>query len=411
MLYTSILAALTAATAVGAASDKCSFSTTVKAATAISDLNSCETLDGTIKITGDDLGDIDLSGVQEIKGDINFFNSSSVTSINLNQLKKISGSLAVNAYTQLHSIDFTSLSEVEKLSLISLPSFAILNLNTGVSKAGSIEISDTALSSLQGLTNYDTVKSLNVNNNKNITSIDLALQTVDEDLTLSFNSDDCEVKLNELIWSSNLTIQDVSDFSASNLTAVNGTLNIAYNKFDQFDLKELTNVGGSVLVFANDEMTSFDLSSLKNIGGELRIFNNTELEDMNDTFKKLAKVKGAVNINGAFHNLTMPGSKEVDGDFTVVSTSDEFSCQDFNKLKKNGDIEGHNYKCSAPKKEQSSKSNSSKSSSGSGSSSSDSSDSSSSSSSDSGKKKSGSTKTMAGMTFVFAVVGAVIAMA
>lgn len=410
MLFKSVLAALTAASVV-VAKDDCSFSTTIKAATAVSKLNSCQTLDGTIKVTGDDLGDIDLSSVEEIKGDINFFNSSSATSINFNKLKKISGSVKVNAYTQLHNIDFSSLSQVEKLSLVSLPSFALLNMNTGISKAGTIELSDTALSSLQGLTGYDSVGSLNINNNKNITSIDLSLEKVEQDLTLSFNSDDCEVKLDNLIWASNLTVQDVSDFSASNLTAVNGTLNIAYNKFDEFELKQLTSVGGSLLVFANDEMTSFDVSKLKTVGGELRIFNNTDLEDMNDTFKKLNKVKGAVNINGGFHNLTMPGLKEVDGDFTVVSTSDEFSCKSFQKLKSNGDIEGHNFKCSAPKKKTKSKSGHSSSSSDESDSDSSSSSGSGSSSSSGSKKKNGSAKTMAGMSFVFAMVGAVIALA
>lgn len=409
MLLKSTLAALTAATVMAADSSKCSFSTTIKAATAISDLNACETLDGKIKITGDDLDAIDLSNVQEIKGDINFFNSSSVTSINLNQLKKISGSVAVNAYTQLHNIDFTSLSEAEKLLMVSLPSFALINMNTGLSKAGSIELSDTALSSLQGLVGYSSVDSLNINNNKNISSIDLALENVKQDLTLSFNSDECSVKLDQLEWAANLTVQDVAEFSASNLTAVNGTLTVAYNKFDLFDLKELDTVGGSLLVFANDEMTSFDVLGIKTIGGELRIFNNTELEDMEDTFHKLTKVKGAVNINGAFHNLTMPGLKEVDGDFTVVSTSDEFSCKPFNKLKDNGDIEGHNFKCSAPKKH-ASKSSSSSSSGSSNTDSSDSSESSSSSSSDS-KKKSSASRAFAGMTAVFAMVGAMIAVA
>lgn len=400
------------------AKDSCSFSkTTITAASAVSELNACSTLKGDIQITGDEIASIDLSTVEEISGKINFFNSSSVTDINLNKLDTISGSLNVQALTQLHSIDFSSLSEVEKLSLISLPSFAIINLNTGVSKATSIEVSDTALSSLQGLTNFDTIGTLDINNNKNISSIELAqLKSVSEGLILSFNSDDCEVKLDDLKWASNLTLQDISDVSVGNLTKVNGTFVVAYNSFQQIDFSALKTVGGSLQVFGNDELEEVSFEKLKEIEGEFRIFNNSELTDI--SLKKLETVTGAVNIKGKFDNFTLPSLKEVDGDFTVVSTSDDFSCSSFNKLHKKKKIEGHNYSCSAPKKSKSKSKSSSKSgsdSSESGSSSSSNDDSSSSGSSSSSSSSTSSSKSsdgnvLIGSTMMLAtIVGTVMA--
>lgn len=338
-----------AATLVGASAKDCSFSTTIKAATGISELNACPTVEGTIKVTGDDLGAIDLSLVEKLEADLTFFNSSSATSINFNQLKTISGSLKVDALTQLHDIDFSSLSEAEKLSLISLPSLAVLNLNTGLSSAGEIHVSDTAISSLQGLTNFKSVKVLDINNNKNITLIDLAnLQSASEGLTLSFNSDDTTLKLDNLQWSSNLTIEDVSDVSLGNLTTVNGSLVIAYNSFTSLDFPSLKEVGGAFQFFANEEVEDVAFDKLEEIGGEFRIYNNSQLVDL--SFENLETIKGAVNIKGDFDNFTLPALEQVDGDFLVVSLSEDFSCDDFDKLHKKKNIEGHNYTCSAPKK-------------------------------------------------------------
>lgn len=361
MIFKKALVALGAALSLSTSvlADDCSFSTTIKASASLDQLNSCETLKGKIKITGDEISSVQLNKVKKIDADVNFYNSSSITDINFNNLESISGSLNVQALTQLHSIDFSSLSEAEKLSLISLPSFAIINLNKGISSAGSIQVSDTALSSLQGLTNFDSIETLNINNNKNISSIELdQLDHVKTGLTLSFNGDDCEVKLDNLKWASNLTIQDVADVSVGNLTEVNGTCVIAYNSFENLEISKLKEVGGSLQIFANDELTEVSFNQLKDIGGEFRIYNNSELTDIG--FPKLEEIKGAVNIKGKFDNFTLKGLKEVDGDFTVVSTSEDFSCDDFKKLHKKKKIEGHNFKCSAPsKKSKSSKGGSS----------------------------------------------------
>ena len=206
-------------------------------------------------------------------------------------------------------------------------------MNKGISEVGSLKISDTALSSLEGLTNYKSVGSLDVDNNKNISYIDLStLETVKDSLVLSFNSDECEVKLDELIWASNLTIQDVADFSAGNLTKVNGTFNLAYNTFESIEFKSLKEVGGSLQIFANNDMTELSVNKLTSIGGEFRMYNNTDLEDMEESFAKLKTVEGAVDISGNRLFLsTLPKLKEVDGTFTFDTKSDEFDCTSFKK--------------------------------------------------------------------------------
>lgn len=334
-----------------AASSSCSFSsTTITASASLSQVASCATISGTVEISGNEISSLDLSSVEEIAGTVNIFNSSSITAVNLPDLESITGSLSLDALTQLFSVDFTKLTEVNELTLISLPSLSTLNLNAGIDNATLIELSDTALSTLDGfVSSLSTIGTLNVNNNKNITTIELTnLETVTTGLILSFNSDNCSIDLSQLQWASNFTIQDVGLLTVTNLTAVNGTFNVGYNSFNSVEFEALEEVGGDLQFFANDEVTEIDFPVLATIGGELLYFNNTNLENITDSFHDLEKIKGAVNIAGGFGNFTLPSLELVNGDFNVSSTNDDFSCDDFDKLHKDGKIEGHNYECSSP---------------------------------------------------------------
>ncbi|KAG7195397.1 uncharacterized protein KQ657_003155 [Scheffersomyces spartinae] len=383
--------------AASSSSASCSFLTTITAQASLNALNACPTLDGTIEINGDAIGAVDLGAVESIKGDVTVTNSSSITSLVFSSLANITGSLDIVALTQLSNIDFTSLSLVKQLKLISLPSLATLNLNKGISKASHIEVSDTALSAFPlSITDIDY---LDINNNKNITSLDLPLETVSDTLILSFNNDEAEVKLDNLIWASNLTIQDISSLSASNLTAVNGSFVIAYNLFDEFELDSLKSVGGSLRIINNEELKSLSFKDLTTIGGEFNMVNNSKLSDTEDAFNEINTIRGAVNIAGDFSNFTMDGLKNVAGDFSFESTNDNFSCDAFDQLHDNNDIKGHNYNCSAPTQSSSASSGSSKSTSGSSSKSG-----SSTSGSSSGSSSSSSTKASNG-AFIKGSVG------
>ncbi|PSK38262.1 hypothetical protein C7M61_002821 [Candidozyma pseudohaemuli] len=408
MLLQSLVLALAGfAAAADSSSQKCSYSTTILAASAVSELASCPTLDGTIEITGDAIGNLQLGQVQTVKGDVHIFNSSSITEIDFSGLGNITGSLSFDALTQLHAIQFNQLQKAKELSFISLPSFSSLNLNSGLAEVSSLTLSDTAISSVDKLLEFDNIGLLNINNNKNVTSIDLSgLKTVSQGLTLSFNSDNATVKLENLIWAANLTIQDVGDLSISNLEYVNGTFQLAYNGFDEVSFDNLKDVGSSLQIFANEELTAFSMNNLTEIDGELRIFNNSKLEELQ--LESLETVKGAINIKGDFGNFTLDNLKEVDGDFSVSSDNEDFDCKPFVKLHDNKKIKGHNFNCSSPSSSSaaSSSSGSSKSSGSSGSSGSGSSGSGSSGSSSKGAAAAYVTPGM----ILSSVVGSIIAL-
>lgn len=346
MLLSQLLLAAVAAAASSSA-NACLQSTTLTAATAVLSLNSCATLAGDITIAGDDVAAVDLSAVTLILGAVTFFNSSSMTSITLLSLANITGLLEFLALTQLHNIDFSQLTLAAELSFISLPSLALLNLNSGLANVTSLTLSDTALLSIDSLLQFTEIGLLNVNNNKNITSIDLSgLEAVSEGLTLSFNSDNATVKLENLVHAANLTIQDVQDLSIDSLQYVNGSFILAYNSFDSASFDALTNVGASLQVFANDNLETLSMGNLTEIDGEFHVFNNSLLTDID--LDSLTKVTGAFSMTGDFGNFTLSNLEEVDGDFTLVSTSDDFSCEAFNSLHSKNKIKGHNYNCTSP---------------------------------------------------------------
>ncbi|RLV91724.1 Cell surface GPI-anchored protein ECM33 [Spathaspora sp. JA1] len=332
--------------------DPCSFSTAITEPTGIAELNACATLKGEITISGNAIGPIDLPSVRELAGSLTIVNSPSIVSVSLNSLQNITGSLQIKNATQLHSIDVISLERVKELQFISLPSLSNFNFNPSIKEVEKIVLSDTALFDLSGLTQFKEINYMNLNNNKNITTIDFPnLKTVTDTLILSFNHDDAQVSMNKLIWAANLTIQDVKKFSATNLTAVNGTLGFSYNTYEELKLDKLENVGQSLQIFANDDLDRLSLKKLTEIGGELKMFNNTELENMTYSFPELKRVRGALSITGDFEDLSMPSLERVQGDFKMTSKSEDFKCDKYDELKDKGRIEGHNYQCASGKKE------------------------------------------------------------
>lgn len=335
---------------------QCTKDATITELSGVTRLNECETIDAKITIEGDIGGVLDLSNVKEIKGELSLQNSSAVTNLNFPSLEKISGKLKINQYTQVFNIDFTKLEEIGTLELVSMPSLMGMNLNAGISKLKNLKISDTALYDLQGLLNVTDVDTLDLDNNKNISSIDLPLEQVGKELILSFNNDNCSVKLDSLEECYSLTIQDVEKLSLKKLKAVNQTFQLGFNFFESFTAPELQEVEGSLRIVANEQLTNITFPKLTTVGGELGFSNNTDLQDLGDAFPKLSDIKGAVNIAGDIGKFELPDLKQVAGTFKLESTNSDLDCSkalDKSKVKANDPV------CTAPKKESTSSGSSS----------------------------------------------------
>lgn len=254
----------------------------------------------------------------------------------------ITGSLSLTSLTILSTLDLPVLSTVGSINFVTLPSLTGINLNDGVSKINSLYISDTALESLDGF-QVSSLDTFNVNNNKNLNSIDAKLQNVKTALEVSFNSDEVEVTFDELEWANNITFRDVASISLAKLEKVNASLGFINNSLSEIELSKLTEVGGSLSFVSNDELEELDLNNLTKIGGGFVISNNSKLETI-DGFSSLETVGGAIIFTGSFSNASLPALKRVSGGALIESDGD-LDCDSFNALDKKGAIQGDNYVC------------------------------------------------------------------
>ncbi|VEU24438.1 DEKNAAC105499 [Brettanomyces naardenensis] len=368
----SLNATLTSTTSVAVASG-CSFSKTltVTAQAQLDALASCEAIKGDIYITGD-LGTGSIANVKAIYGDLSIFNATLLASFAADSIGAISGELSLESLTILSQLSFGSLTSVGAINWVTLPALVDTGLNQ-VTDCNSIYISDTQLSSLEGL-NPTNVETYNINNNLNLASIDSEIETVSNALSISHNGDNTEVAFDGLQWANNLTFYSVSSISMPNLQAINQSAGVFESSVESLKFPLVQSVGADLTIENNKDLTDLEFANLTSVGGGFVVVNNTDLKSIG-SLSNLKSVTGAVDVEGDFDNFTLPALKTVRGAFTVVSTGD-FDCSDFEKLSKQGSIQG-DFECKAGSSSSSSSSTKTSSSSSTGSSSSSSSSSSS----------------------------------
>lgn len=425
MQYKSALSllALSASTAFAASktssADPCSIGAkaTATAQTDLDQFASCETITGNLTITGE-LGSAAIANVQKIDGSLIIKNATQLVSFAADSVEEITGSLELTDLTILTTASFGSLEKVDSINMITLP--AISTFNSKLSSADNIYISDTTLETIDGFSVLSKVNSFNVNNNRFLTSMESALETVSDALSFQFNGENATIALDNLIWANNITLSDVASASFNSLQAVNASLGFLNNSLESIQLNNLTSVGQTFTISYNEELSNLEFDELTKIGGGLVVANNTKLLKI-DAFSKLQTIGGALNVIGKFGTLDLSKLKSVRGAADVETTSSNFSCSALKSLQKKGAIQGDKFVCKTGHKSSSSKKVSSvsttkkaKSTSSAESSSSSVDSASNSVSATSSSQSSSSSKGMAVANFVqstsvFGVVGAVIA--
>lgn len=307
----------------------------------VASVAACATAVGDIHINGNKVDTINLTGVRAVYGDLKI-NGTNAQAFNAPDLQLVSGELSISKSTALSTVNLAQLTTVGTLTFNALPVLEKTGLATGITSADSISISNTGLTSLEGINVYK-LKTFDVNNNQDIETIDSALQKVTDTLSINYNADKVEVSLDELTTANNLNFGSISSLSVANLTTVNGSLALYNNKFDSFEFKQLKSVGKSVAIEKNDDLEEFDFPKLETIGGALNIDDNEKLKSFS-YFDKLTSVGGSVNLGGDFNNGSFPKLNRVSGGFNLTTTGD-LSCDSFIKLNKDGDVKGDKFYC------------------------------------------------------------------
>ncbi|EFX01063.1 GPI-anchored cell wall organization protein ecm33 [Grosmannia clavigera kw1407] len=344
-----LVAVLAAAGAVSAAANCTQTTFTINSQADFDEISSCTTLTGDVTIgTSTDVS-IDLSGPKAIKGDLTLLNNKLISTLKSSSLQSVSGAFHLQNLTTLSTLSFTTLTSVGSINWVSLNAIDVLTFTAGVTKAASVVISDTFLSSLDGL-DVASASTIDINNNRRLIKYTSSLGNLTDLLNINANGLNLEVSFPNLIWIANMTVSNVSSFSVPSLATVNGSIRFDSNFFTSFSAPNLTSTQtGDVSFISNADLANISMPLLKSIAGGLQIANNTALQNVTG-FAALKTVGGAVKLRGNFTEVELPSLADVKGAFNVESTGDiTSSCAVFKKLAPssaggNGDIQG-TYTC------------------------------------------------------------------
>ncbi|ROT41510.1 hypothetical protein SODALDRAFT_357565 [Sodiomyces alkalinus F11] len=282
----------------------------------------CRTMQGSIEVSSDLAGVVQLDGPETIRGDLIVNNVTQLVRLSSNTLAAIEGRFEMSGLTALSELQFANLATIGEIHWLHLPFLGEFSFGiAGVTNAKSVRISDTFLGSLDGL-NLGTVDSLHINNNNRLVSYSTQLANVSTILEITSNNPNLNITLANLVWAEEIRIGNAASLEVPSLEVVNGSMYLDQNNFESFSAPNLTTADRGAISFTNNtQLTNISMPLLESIGGGLTILNNTALETITG-FPNLEQVGGAVLFGGEFTEVELPALNDVKGAFDVVSTMD-----------------------------------------------------------------------------------------
>jgi len=306
----------------------------------VSKLDSCTTVEGSV-IVGSDVKSLSLPNVRRIKGDLVIEGASDLLTIEAGQLAAIGGSFYLRELTILNAINLPFLKECGDIDWVTLP--ALQSINAQIVKADNVKIADTNLLSLEGI-NLKTTGFFDINNNRFLKNVEVALVNVTGALTITFNKPGVIASFPNLQYAQNITFRDAGSIKLPALKKVENSIAFVNNSIPNISLPNLTEVTkGSISFYSNRALTNISAPLLEKVGGTFQIANNTKFEDL-DGFPNLAEVGGAVDLAGRFKTGGLPALEDVRGGFNL-QTTEEFDCEEFNRMDDDQVIKGDTYIC------------------------------------------------------------------
>lgn len=339
MLRNILLASLAATAAVAQKNSVCSDTVNISVQSDLDSIASCTKITGDVNINTE-LVNVELPSLQSIAGNLNV-GGVLMMSLSAPLLNSITGQFNMTELTVLGSLSFPSLTTVGSIYWKTLPALSGLSFAATITSADNVYISDTRLASLEGI-NLMTVGTFDINNNRQLTQVNVQLANVTNSLSINFNGQGVVASFPNLIWANNATFQDCKAVTMPSLKSVNGSLGFINNTITTFSAANLTSVGQAVAFVDNTALTNISMPQLVSVGGSLQLANNSMLLDI-DGFKSLKTIGGAIDFSGSFTNATLPSLTDVKGGFNLQTTK-EFDCSTFDAQKGNV-IEGNSYVC------------------------------------------------------------------
>jgi hypothetical protein len=303
----------------------------------------CSTIKGDLSINSNTENSITLNGIQQITGSLKADGAGNLTSLSAPSLNSIGNTLLLHGLITLTTLSFPTLTSVGTIDWAALPNLQSLSFDQGISNASSVSITNTGLTSLDGISlgtvgNFDitantALRQVNVNNITNCTGL----------LNFAGNSLKLQIEFPNLLAGQNMTFRNVSQVSVPSLSSLTGQLGFFSNSFSSFTAPNLTKTG-DVVFDSNSNLANISLPRLSKVNGGFQISSNDKLTVI-DGLPDLQSIVGALDFSGAFNNVSLPALQEVKGGFNMQSTG-SFQCSQFDNLHNNNVIQG-SYTCKA----------------------------------------------------------------
>jgi hypothetical protein len=244
-------------------------------------------------------GTLTLSGIEQITGDLTCKNASQLTSLSADRLGTIGGKFDLQELQILSTLAFGSLAEVLTIQWVALPALQSLAFTRGVSKVENIQVSNTGLTSLNGL-ELESVGLMDINNNRYLNTVDVNnMRNVTTSISFAANSRTLAIKLPNLEFAANMTFRNVSDVQMPSLGYVNGSIGFYSNTFESIALPNLTETGLALVFQDGIGLSNISVPLITKVGAALNINNNPDLKII-DGFPSLEVVAGALDFSGDF---------------------------------------------------------------------------------------------------------------
>jgi hypothetical protein len=329
-------------TAAQSSSNICRETLTASSQSDLDAIASCSSFEGDIILTSP-IESANIKGVSSISGSLIARNVTSLKTLSAPDLRNISESLSLEILRSLNSVSLPRLVDVGEISLVTLNALSGVSLEDGITTAKSLIVSDTTIRSLDGF-NLRTVDILNINNNRYLTTLTFILESVSNILDFSSTGNNVQINFPSLVWANNITLRDANSISLPNVAKINSTLSFTNNTIQSISLPKLKEVGGSLAVISNSQLTNVSFPALESIGGAFLMANNTKLPSILG-FPVLSSIGGAIDFIGSFDNATLPELSVVRGGVYIESNSEEFNCSSWNQAQKDSVIRGDSYQC------------------------------------------------------------------
>lgn len=260
-------------------------------------ISSCKTYNGDIIIDPSTTGNITLTGIENITGDLTA-NNGSISALSAPDLTTIGGTFELSHLLLLSTLDVPGLTALNSISWMNLPLLRSVDFEEGLSKAENIYIFDTGLLNIDGL-GMMLASSIDISNNTQLETVHL--QDLENVTSVSLRANAPTLGLNfeslQFVFGS-MTFANISALSTPDLQNVTGAFTCYSCSMATYRSTWLQSVGLN-MAFVSTDLSRLEFPDLTQIGGVLQLSNNSNLRVV-DGFEMLESIEGGMTLNGNF---------------------------------------------------------------------------------------------------------------